>query len=104
MLGTQFVWSLSLFYGLFNFLINVEFLNPCQYGEDLGALLSIEVDENYNGVQYKDFDLAKNWKMWFGGCQRSISYGWWNVFDAWWCSKNLDTFKFLGNCLAKLMF
>lgn len=74
MLGTQFVWSFSLFYGLFNFLINVDFLDPCQYGEDLGARSSITVDEN-DGVQSKDFDLQENWKMWFGGCQRSINYG-----------------------------
>jgi hypothetical protein len=38
----------------------VDFLNPCQYGEYLGALSSIEVDENYNGVQYKHFDLVEN--------------------------------------------
>ncbi len=62
MLGTQFVWSFSLFYGLFNFLINVDFLDPCQYGEDLGARSSITVDEN-DGVQSKDFDLQENWKM-----------------------------------------
>ncbi len=24
----------------------MDILNPCQYGEDLGALLNIEVDEN----------------------------------------------------------
>ncbi len=50
------------------------FLNPCQYGKDLGALSSTEVDEN-DGVQYKDFNLEENWKMWFGGCQKSISFG-----------------------------
>ncbi len=47
------------FYGLFNFLVTVDFLYQCQYGEDLGALLNIEVDEN-DGVQYKDFDLKEN--------------------------------------------
>jgi len=40
----------------------VDFLNPCQYGKNLGALSSTEVDEN-DGVQYKDFDLKENWKM-----------------------------------------
>ncbi len=59
---------------MFNFLFNVDFLDPCQYGEDLEALSSINVDEN-DGVQYKDFDLEENGKMWFGDCQRRISYG-----------------------------
>jgi hypothetical protein len=40
----------------------VDFLDPCQYGEDLEALSSINVDEN-DGVQYKDFDLEENGKM-----------------------------------------
>ncbi len=47
------------FNGLFNFLINVYFLDPCQYGKDLGALSSPKVDE-IDGVQYKYFDLKEN--------------------------------------------
>ncbi len=56
------MFGLLVIYGLFNFLINVDFLDPCQYGEDLGGLLSIEVDEN-DGVQYKDIHLKENWKI-----------------------------------------
>jgi hypothetical protein len=37
----------------------VYFLDPCQYGKDLGALSSPKVDE-IDGVQYKYFDLKEN--------------------------------------------